>query len=898
MDSLAIPFVTEKLSAAAMPVRPTSAPAAILDGKIPGLSIVRVSGAPGADVLVQLRNQRDLDGRTQPLYIVDGVLLTAFTPITSQDIEALDIEQVEVLKGAVAAALYGGRAAGGVVVISTRRGEGLKMGTTQFSLRNEAGQDYNTGRFDKTHAHFYRVNAAGEYVNAAGVPVSRSARQFQPIQIQETPYVVPLYNHTAEFFEPGGVNNQTIALSQRRATNNFNVSYTRSQQRGTVPNAAGYLRQSARVNANQRIGSKMSLAGSLSATQGNEDPSAADFFGFALAEADQSLRAKPTAGTFPYTYALTTLFGGAINPLAQQILVDRRIVRKRLLASASASYRPVSWLSFDVSGSYDRFVRQDTANDREINTAGVIQPGTISYGHDSTYLGWLQGGIRLSRTFGALSSQLAARTETQHEFDRESAGISRVLTIPGAPPGTPPPGSSSQSSIDRHFRAEVASLNLDYNGKYVVDGVYRQEHLRPTFGKHPMRQSARGAVAWMLNRESWLPFQSMSLFKLRYGRGKIERAPIDNGTNFLAESEIYNAPLEIFWENEFGTDISVSDRLAAAFTYTTSQNNSILQPQRTLGVPFYYPVRLKGSSIEGSIQARMLSRANGLEWKTTLVFGHRESKVDKFGRPGFYWFDEANVLTSIADGMSPTVIWGQRLVRTAAQLNAMHPGSQSMFTTDDLGNIVPVGAGNSYRDGKTKNLWGTSVTVDGVRYPWGLPFAEKGDNPVGSKLVELGDMNPDLEFGWQNQFRYRGLRMHTQFAGQLGGVMLDEAKRLMYAVGAHADVDQSQKPIELRKPRQYYQAVSQGGVQDAFIQNAQHLRLAEASVGYTFNAATSSLIKRIGAERIEVDLIGRNLFTTAKTAKGDVLGNALYQRVQTFQYPRTRTFTLATSLTF
>ncbi len=140
--------------------------------------------------------------------------------------------------------------------------------------------------------------------------------------------------------------------------------------------------------------------------------------------------------------------------------------------------------------------------------------------------------------------------------------------------------------------------------------------------------------------------------------------------------------------------------------------------------------------------------------------------------------------------------------------------------------------------------------------------------------------------------------MHLQFAGQIGGDIVDEAKRIGYSVGAHADVDQSRRPVELRKPRQYFQALALGGRQEAFITSATHVRLAEASLGYALEVSKHAFLRRIGVERIDIDLVGRNLFSSARTANGDVLGDALHQRVQLFQYPRTRTFTLATGVIF
>jgi TonB-dependent SusC/RagA subfamily outer membrane receptor len=113
----------EQLTAADLPVPAVSAGSAI-QGKIAGAQVVQGSGRPGAGVSVMLRGPTSINasGRDQePLWIVDGVILSS----SMVDIDALDIENIEVVKGASAASLYGSRAAAGVIQVTTRRGRAM-----------------------------------------------------------------------------------------------------------------------------------------------------------------------------------------------------------------------------------------------------------------------------------------------------------------------------------------------------------------------------------------------------------------------------------------------------------------------------------------------------------------------------------------------------------------------------------------------------------------------------------------------------------------------------------------------------------------------------------------------------------------------------------------------------
>src|SRR2546421_1620319 len=128
---------------------PTVNPIAELRGKVPGANIVEASGRPGANVSVLLRGPKSINGvgRSQgPLYIVDGVVLgggpqEVGASVSSgglPDINSLDIERVEVVRGAAASSLYGARAGNGVVQITTRSGRNGAAGAS-FRFRSEAG---------------------------------------------------------------------------------------------------------------------------------------------------------------------------------------------------------------------------------------------------------------------------------------------------------------------------------------------------------------------------------------------------------------------------------------------------------------------------------------------------------------------------------------------------------------------------------------------------------------------------------------------------------------------------------------------------------------------------------------------------------------------------------------
>lgn len=131
---------------------PPSSAATSLQGKIPGLTIVSASGSPGANTSVRLRGVTSLYGNNSPLIIVDGIMVETYL----SDFNADDIENIEVVKGAAASALYGSKAAGGVIVITTKRGKNIKN-SYEITIRNEFGQSEISNYLPLATHHSYML---------------------------------------------------------------------------------------------------------------------------------------------------------------------------------------------------------------------------------------------------------------------------------------------------------------------------------------------------------------------------------------------------------------------------------------------------------------------------------------------------------------------------------------------------------------------------------------------------------------------------------------------------------------------------------------------------------------------------------------------------------------------
>jgi TonB-linked SusC/RagA family outer membrane protein len=916
-SGLKTPFTVDKLTAEDIPVPPTTSAAGALLGKVAGVSIIRASGAPGSGVNLQLRSPVSQFNSNGPLFVVDGVFLNSTQAVTTQDVEALDIASVEVIKGAAAASLYGSRAAGGVISITTNRGKNLGLGQTQVSLRTEYGFDQFAGnRLEKPLRHAFLVNAQGQYVNAAGAVVPRSQRVLQPSGIMENAYIDPTFDHVNQFFNPGNFNAQTLTIQQNSAATNFALSYTRNDQPGIITNSQGYLRQSLRLNVDHRIKDQVQVGVSLLHSRGLEDPSSVSFSDFYRINPDVDLTRPEPFGTSKYII-IPDSTEIRTNPFYVQDYNDNVTRRSRTLANVNATYRPLSWLTFDGFLSYDR-------GDRQVNN--YIARGLTSLTGEATTIGSLialndvvdglnaQYGGTVIKAFGDLTTRFAVRGEIQREVNPFTQSTGTDFTVSGVRDMDLARTKAITSSFtDRRANAGFGSLAIDYGGRFIGDFVFRREGSSLFGPEARWNNFYRASGAWLMNEEKWFPFESFSNFKVRYSIGtagvrpgfgdRFEALAVD-GTGGLSRDALGNRFLspEVAREQEVGIDAIIKNRISLSIVQvsTRTTGNLIAVPvpaiqgfntqERNVGA-------INGNTVEMTVQAQLLNKPNGgLQWDMLLTADRRRNFINEFNRTcygdGILWRCEKTRLGTM---------WGNRHVRDKANLPTVHANSQSAFDVNDDGYVVAVGAGNTWRDGKAKNLWGTNVVVDGRSYPWGRPIFELDPTTGNRWFGQIGDGNPDAQFGWGNTFRYKGFRLYGLFNGQLGGNVYNNVRQTLYATNDHIDVDQSRKADELRKPQAYYSvalADNNNNWGAPFVESGTYARLSELAFGYTLDGAKRAWVRRLGASRIQLDLIGRNVFTLTKYSGLNPESGSPLTRVDDVVYPVTRTWTTAATITF
>ncbi|HEY1307927.1 MAG TPA: carboxypeptidase regulatory-like domain-containing protein, partial [Vicinamibacterales bacterium] len=284
----------DHLSAEDLPVPSISGASGAIMGKVPGAMAMRPSGRPGAETNIVLRTpisgfdfQRDAP---PPLFVVDGVFLNQSQDRTTQDLETLDIASIEVLKGAAASALYGSRAAAGVISVTTNRGKNLGLGSVEYSIRYERGEDQFVKALQKNQHHNFQQNDQGQWLDANGNVVPRSQRATTPFNIMDQPYRnTPLYDAAKQLFQPGGYNTVTSSVQGNTAATNFFASYSRTENPGILKYNDGYDRQTFRLNVDGQVRDNLSVSFSLNHARSKDDNPATNFDSYYVFDPDVNL---------------------------------------------------------------------------------------------------------------------------------------------------------------------------------------------------------------------------------------------------------------------------------------------------------------------------------------------------------------------------------------------------------------------------------------------------------------------------------------------------------------------------------------------------------------------------------------------------------------------------------
>ncbi len=1014
-----LPFTVDQVSGEDLPVPPQSAEESIR-GKVAGARVIRGEGTPGEGaVSVVLRGQTSIStsGRSnEPLYVVDGVILGA----SMVDIDALEIESIEVVKGAAAAALYGARAANGVVSVTTRRGRDIPEGDTRVTFRSEFGRNNIENPIAQAQAHWYQLAAcgaptvvveggacwkgtlsaptrdttiAGNDRAAAGRPLNDptgKGKGFRPtidnIQavcptgftegvnclaatgraaIPDNPFPGQTYDNLDRFFDPGSFYTNSMNVSHRTGTTNFLASFHETKETGIVEGLDGYVRRGARVNVDHKLGGNFDFSASAFYSQSDRDDpqggGANAFYGLNfypidvdLLERETAAQAKVDAGTATRRDTNDYLINPDVsvveeNPIYSARNADVSVQRSRVLGNFRLRWRPIADVDLDADFSFDRF----DGNEQAYNFKGfkTIDPSNTNNGrlrkdNDVVQALNLATTASYTKTFGDLNTVIKARAllERQRAESFFAQGfdlaVNDVVDLDVLQDQTLLRVGSSSSEV--RSLGYFLSGQFDLKDRYIFDALVRRDGSSLFGAQERWHTYYRISGAWRLAQESFWPIDFMDEFKIRASQGTAGGRPgftaqyetFSVGGGLISKGVLGNQFLkpENAKETEIGVDMLAFGRLSLTLTYAKS-----VVADQILAVPLtgYFGFSsqwrnagtLESKTYEGTLQWAVIQKPSW-SWNVSFVIDQTKGRITEFSLPAFttgpsnLWYvrkgEELGTMYGTRFAANCTEVFntgtGSFMYSNATECLVSNGGN---FEVNDDGYLVPVGAGNSYTDGPTKNYFGSRITITGtgtsgsVQYDWGLPFQawDTVFNPATNQndttnFLPMGNTTPNFNWGLGNTFRIGGFTLYALFDAQNGGDIYNNTRQWAARENNANWVDQSAKAPGDRKSLDYAQRIYNVN-QDAnfFVNDGSYIKFRELSLRYTFNRTQLEPIFGNFIKRISLSVIGRNLITWTDYPGYDPEvstdnSEGVIFRYDAFEYPNYRTFTGAVEIEF
>lgn len=560
-------FTVTRVDSSMMPVAGSN-PITQIQGKVPGAMIMNPSGRPGAAPQVILRGPVSLNatGRTQqPLYLLDGVPLQGSLP----DINPDDIANVEIVKGAAAASLYGARAGAGVINITTKTGrnaaEGVRVGLrtelgksnierafplARFSplglnpsgtlfcsrevLQNQVTGTSTSGQgFFSPCARYISWDDEVQRMNNSGVDFSLPPQQFlQDFGISSTPsydqatglYVATAWptmrDPVAQVVTPNAYANTNLDLRGKLGNTGVYASISNFVQEGAIRFLPGFVRNSARVNIDQTFNDQIS--GTLNT-----------FFSQSVDHASNFDETSGTAGTWfnltraPWiTDLLATdnqgrlvvrnnpLFQGEqnFNPIYATAYNKRTDRGTRFVGATTLRYTPLDWLTLDGNFGYDR----QTGGYLQLRDRGwrvtVASPSTssgfIGEGATDNELWNTSFNASAQRTFfNDLNATFTSRFVYSDQSLRSTNQSGIGLALPGLITSDAATVNLAIGSARQLVRdmGFFYGMDFDYKDRYVLGGLLRRDGSSLFGAGNRWQTFGRVSGAWIASSEPWWP---------------------------------------------------------------------------------------------------------------------------------------------------------------------------------------------------------------------------------------------------------------------------------------------------------------------------------------------------------------------------------------------------------
>ena len=865
-----------------------------LTGQLQGLATgvnVRNTGRADGDAIIQIRGVGSLSNNS-PLWVVDGMITNP-----SNDFNPADIESIQILKDASAAAIYGSRAANGVIMVTTKKG---KKGPMKVNVSVKETIEWSP-KYDLMNAKNYKYYNDIAYEEAiknkiGAVKTKQLHSDFDTDWQREVLKTALVQDYNVSL--SGGGEGGSYYVSGGYL-NNDGVSYGNTFERFNI-----------RVNTEGRKG-MFSFGENLSLSMFNADPNQTNTY-------NDLLRMLPTIPVYDennpggYGYgdaAKYNTFG--VNPIARENLEYRRNRQSRANGAIWLEFKPLSWLSYKLNAGIDFYFWEHTWFRREGNWTQNQEHRDPegSKARDNTYNTLIEHTLIFNKDFDKHHVDAVLGMTYQHDKWQGLSG-SRLnfpfvngdyLMVLDAGQSNMTNANSIRESAMMSYLGRV---NYNYDNTYYLSATFRHDGTSRLHKDYRWGTFPSFSAAWRISKERFFDVPWIDDLKLRANWGRLGNSSIGNwdylGTVNQSLVTVFNNKIVpgasqirivnegLKWETKETTNIGfdafmLNNRLGLSAEYYYSKTKDVLA---TINIPM----------TTGNDGGR--PRANAASLRNTgfeLTASWRD-QIDDFK------YSASLNLTTLSNKVislplaTPRVINGEGYTEAGSALGMFYLfKTDGLFRTqEDIDNYV--------------TSKGTPIQIDGNRPQIGdVRYIDTDDNGhitdedkqvVGSPWAKLQTSllfnaswkNFDFSMMWYGQF---GNKIYNISEWQ-GRLFSDNSNYLNFKKGE----EPYQVNPKSNTPRIIYGDARNNKAADRFLENGSYFRMKTVSLGYTFD---SQLLNTFGLDKLRFYVTGNNLLTITAYRGIDpdfANGNIWNPGTNGFEYPNTRSVLFGLDVTF
>jgi len=898
---------------------PVSNPATAIQGKAAGVDIVRSDGSPGSIPSIRVRGTGTIN-YSEPLVVIDGVPAGGLNDVNSNDIAS-----IEILKDASASAIYGSRAANGVVLITTKNGNYNEKLRTSVNLYVGSNKPVK----------FIKMLTAPE-LDQLKIESYTNNGQAAPTIWSNPYYSVQRTDWQRALLGTGYTRNADIALRGGNATSIYSFSGNYYNETGMIPNSF-FTRYNFRINSEHKISSRIKVGENVlySNTNSNSPDTRSTQAGLVWS----AIRFNPAIpvtnpdGSWGTSQADNQL-GDINNPVATAKLTDAYNKVNRVLANGYAEIEILTGLKFKANYSYDGtfadyYSFQDAMPDQTRGPSiaslnqGYSKSNSFLEEYFMTYNKTL--GKHAFTLLGGYSAQLfkgnyvnASRTG----FNDTDPSV-RVLDFGGSA------GNNGKNTDDRGLQSYFVRGNYAYDNKYLLTVTMRADASSTFAPNKQWGYFPAFSAGWRISEEKFYGEGMKNIFsslKLTGGWGQLGNQNVDAfeylsrlsyGRNYGyalgTTTDLQNGAVIttlsnpfITWESARETNIALefttlNDHLSGSVTYFNKKTyHMLIKP--TIVETFGAQTNLPDDPGNITIPNLNIGEMNNHGVEIELNYQNKAGELKySFGANASFL---SNKVTKLY-GAGGDYIAGPNYGRENVDISRTYEGQ-------------PIA---SFYGFKTNGLYQTQTDIDndpnikndpnkGNIKPGDVRFVDvNGDGVIDSKdRVNLGNPNPKFVFGFHGALSYKNFDFSFSFAGQTG-LKLYNADRLAgldatqvfnwyaeqegrwHGAGTSNTIPRLTSPGN--NPNDNYRS------SDLWVENGSYLSLKSVALGYTF-AKKSVAGLQLPDIRVYVSSYNVFMITGYKgyTPELGYNGSNLQKGVDVAQYPSARNLTFGVTANF